>query len=409
MRWISGWKRALATTGLLAAPVAAGAQDDLRVYGYFSTRLEKSLQVPDWNGSAVVKESAPKEWSQPFFNVMVQHQIDSKFKAFVNLNGAKAGALDVRNMWGEFTVSNKLNVRIGKIYRKFGLYNEVLDAVPTYYGIEPPETFDGDHLLISRTTAAMAYGFVSLGKGRLNYSVSTDNGEGKTIDGTLPIGYDINYSFGTGNYTVGFSGYTSGGGTDSDIALGSSSPKSGVLPWMKRDSFTVANAYGEVKRGAWLLQLEWARAEHKALRDAAAVVTVVNNAGVSSAQRARFLKNASGAVNPANVNLTGDHTIDTWYLRTGYSFDTKRGEFAPYVQWDAYKNPEVIAAKKYGGDDEAGVADDGAFTKATAGLVYRPIPQVAFKLDGSLHRYRYYGQRVSYPELRFDLSYAFGL
>ena len=409
MRWNRGWLP-LAAAGLLALGSArTDAQEELRVYGYFSTRLEKSLQVPDWDGSQVTKSSAPKEFSQPFFNVMLQQQISQKFRAYVNLNGAKAGTIDVRNMWGEYSASNAFNIRVGKIYRKFGLYNEILDAVPTYYGIEPPESFDADHLLISRTTAAMVYGFWTLGKGRLNYSLSTDNGEGRTIDGTLPVGYDVNYSFGRGNYTIGFSGYTSGGATDSDIPVGSSSPKSGVLPWMARDSFTVANAYAEVKRGAWLFQLEWARADHKSLRDAASVVTVVKNAGVNAAQRARFLRNVNGTVDAANVNTSGDHVIQTWYLRSGYSFETRHGEVAPYLQWDAYKNPETIAAKKYGGDDEAGVSDDGAFTKATAGIVYRPIPQVALKIDSSLHRYRFYGQRVSYPELRLDLSYAFGL
>lgn len=409
MRWNSGWIPALAAGLLAALPSPGSAQDDLRVYGYFSTRLEKSFGVPEWDGSRVVKATGPKEWSQPFFNVMVQHQIDAKFKAFVNLNGSGARTIDVRNMWGEYTFSNALNLRVGKIYRKFGLYNEILDAVPTYYGIEPPESFDGDHLLVSRTTTAMAYGFVALGKGRLNYSVSTDNGEGRTVDGTFPLGYDVNYSFGRGSYTVGLSGYTSGGGTNSDITVGNSSPKSGVLPWMARDSFTVANVYGEAKVGAWLLQLEWARAEHKAERDAASVVTVVRDAGVNAAQRARFLINPSGPVAASNVNTRGDHTVQTWYLRSGYSFETARGEVAPYIQWDGYKNPETIAAKRYGGDDEAGVADDGIFSKATAGLVYRPIPQVALKFDGSVHRYRFHGQRVNYPELRIDLSYAFGL
>ena len=91
------------------------------------------------------------------------------------------------------------------------------------------------------------------------------------------------------------------------------------------------------------------------------------------------------------------------------SKETARGEFGPYLQWDAYRNPELVASKKFGGDDEAGAADDGAFTKATAGIVYRPIPQVAFKFDASQHRYTLLGRAVSYPELRLDLSYAFGL
>lgn len=340
---------------------------------------------------------------------MMQDQFDPRFKAFVNLNGAGAGTIDVRNLWGEWAPSNAFNVRIGKVYRKFGLYNEVLDAVPTYYGIEPPEAFDGDHLLISRTTTAMVYGFVRAGKGKLNYSRSTDNGEGRNIEGTLPISGDVNYNFGRGSDTLGVSGYTSGGATNSDRAVGAGSPKSGVLPWMARDSFTVVNVYAEAKVSAFTFQAEWAQSDHKSQRDAAAVVQVVNGAGINATQRARFLLNPAGAVNVANVRTSGDHQIQTWYVRAGYSKETSKGAFGPYVQWDWYRHPETIAAKKFGGDNEAGAANDGQFSKATAGLIYRPVPQVAFKFDGSLHRYRFMGRNVRYPELRLDLSYAFGL
>lgn len=399
----------LAVVALTLIPAVAGAQDELQVYGYFSTRLEKSFSVPFANGSTIEKASSPKEFGQPFFNVMVQHQFDPRFKAFINLNGANASTVDVRNVWGEWTPSNAFNVRVGKVYRKFGLYNEVLDAVPTYYGIEAPEAFDADHLLISRTTTAMVYGFVRAGTGRLSYSVSTDNGEGRDITGTTPIGADVNYNFGRGSYTVGLSGYTSGGATNSDREIGEGSPKSGVLPWMSRDSFTVINAYSEAKVGAFTLQAEWAQAQHEAERDADAVVRVVNEAGINDAQRARFLLNPNGPVTASNVRLNGDHTVRTWYVRAGYSKETLRGEVGPYLQWDWYSNPETIDAKRYGGDAEAGVADDGVFNKGTAGVLYRPVPQVAFKVDASIHRYKFLGRTVSYPELRIDLSYAFGL
>lgn len=399
----------MAVVALSLVPAVAGAQDALQVYGYFSTRLEKVFDIPVANGLLIDRESAPKEFSQPFFNVMMQHQFDPRFKAFINLNGSGAENIDVRNLWGEWTPSNAFNVRVGKIYRKFGLYNEILDAVPTYYGIEAPEAFDADHLLISRTTTAMVYGVVRAGEGRLSYSVSTDNGEGRDIAGTFPIGADVNYNFGRGSYTVGLSGYTSGGATNSDREVGDGSPKSGVLPWMARDSFTVINAYSEARVGSFTFQAEWAQADHKAQRDADAIVQVVNGAGINAAQRARFLINPNGPVNASNVNLNGDHTIRTWYVRAGYSKETARGEVGPYIQWDYYSNPETISSKRFGGDAEAGEADDGAFGKGTAGVLYRPVPQVAFKVDGSFHQYKFLGRTVRYPEIRIDLSYAFGL
>jgi hypothetical protein len=67
----------------------------------------------------------------------------------------------------------------------------------------------------------------------------------------------------------------------------------------------------------------------------------------------------------------------------------------------------VINNKNYGGDKESGLADDGVFTKTSAGMVYRPIPTVAIKLDGSIHSQKFNGQVVKYPEIRLDLSWAF--
>ena len=40
--------------------------------------------------------------------------------------------------------SDHFKLRTGKIYRPFGQFNELLDAVPTYLGMEPPELFDKD-------------------------------------------------------------------------------------------------------------------------------------------------------------------------------------------------------------------------------------------------------------------------
>jgi hypothetical protein len=70
-------------------------------------------------------------------------------------------------------------------------------------------------------------------------------------------------------------------------------------------------------------------------------------------------------------------------------------------------HPENIQNKQYGGDDEAGLADDGKFLKPSVGLVYRPIPTVAIKLDGSYHSQQFNGKQVMYPELRLDFSFAF--
>lgn len=398
---------AMFALALVSAPAAA--QDPVSIYGYFATRLEKSFNVPAADGTDVVKESGPREFGYPFVNVMLQSQLSPRFKVFANLNGAGAGELDVRNIWGEWSPSAKFNVRVGKSYRKFGLYNEVLDAVPTYYGIEPPEAFDSDHLLISRTTALMVHGQFGAPKGRINYSFSTDNGEGQTVESTFPVGYDVNYQYGTGQLTLGLSGYTSGGSTDGDVSVGEGSPKSGVLPWMAEDEFTILNAYAESKVGALTLQAEWARGSHDAQRDADAIVEVVNGTGLNDRQRARFLVNPAGPVDVANVNTNGSYDVTAWYLRGGYSFFTEKGEIGPYVQYDRYSNPETIASKRFGGDAEAGESDDGNFSKITVGTLFRPIPNVALKIDSSVFQYNLLGRSVRFHEIRLDLSYAFGL
>ena len=110
-----------------------------------------------------------------------------------------------------------------------------------------------------------------------------------------------------------------------------------------------------------------------------------------------------------NVNTSAVYVIQTWYLRAGYSFETGIGELAPYLQWDWYQNPETIASKTYGGDDEAGVADDGTFNKSTVGIIYRPTSEVAVKFDQSYHFYKFNGENVLYPEIRLDFSFTFGI
>jgi hypothetical protein len=120
------------------------AERPLQIYGYFNTRLEKVFNEPTLEnmGMGLVEETAPLEFSFPFLNIMAQQQIEDRFRIFINLNGADGESLDVRNFWGEYTYDNRFRIRLGKTYRRFGIYNEILDATPTYYGIEPPELFD---------------------------------------------------------------------------------------------------------------------------------------------------------------------------------------------------------------------------------------------------------------------------
>lgn len=384
-------------------------QEDLEIFGYLSWRTEKAWDNPelDANGNTL-EVDGDRETTIPFFHTMMSYQVNDKIKTFANLSGADGEELEVRNIWGEYSVNQYLNIRVGKTYRRFGLYNEILDAVPTYIGIEPPELFDNDHLILSRTTLGMVHGWIPLGDGELSYALTTDNGEGGPNDDDIPIGYDLRYDWGFGNYTVGVSGYTSGGPTTSDVAVGEGSPDTGVLPWMAQDEFDVFGGFGEFQFGALQLQAAYWQAEHDAVRDPASVVQVVNNAGINQRQLERFLIDPLGPVEEANVNTNGDYDINTWYVRAGYSIPTERGEWVPYFQYDAYDNEETINNKTFGGDAEAGLSDDGQFDKATVGVIFRPVPELAVKLDYSRFSLDFNGANQDYSELRLDISYIFG-
>lgn len=397
--------------GILSCLVSLFASaDDVQLYGYLSWRVEKVWDELSYgDGGQTAKNDAPREISIPSFNLMMQSRLDDKTKVFININGAGAEQLDLRNVWGEYKFNSKLNVRIGKTYRRFGLYNEILDAVPTYIGIEPPELFDKDHLIISRETLMMVHGSTPIGDGDFRYSFSIDNGEGgPTAEDNIPIGFDFRYEWNLGQYIAGLSGYTSNGDTTSDVAVGEGSPSTGVLPWMAADDFSVLGFYGQFYVGNWNLQAAFWNASHSATRDIGSVLTVVDNAGINSAQRSRFLIDPNLPATPANIDTNGDYDIETWYLRAGYTITRGDKEFVPYAQWDFYSNPETIQSKTFGGDNEAGLADDGEFTKATIGLIYRPSPELAVKFDFSNHFQEFNGSSESYPEIRFDVSYIFG-
>ena len=391
----------------LFVPMQALAQSNMDIFGYFSTRYEKVFSEPEVQNGKIVRRNVAPEWSNPFMNVMLQHQLGNEFRVFLNLNGAGDGNVEVRNFWGEYTFAPIFRIRLGRVYRKFGLYNEILDAVPTYYGIEPPELFDSDHLIVSRTSTLMVFGNADLGVGQIEYSLATDNGEGGPSLNMIPVGWDLRYRQGI-DFLIGLSGYFSGGETTSDVSVGEGSPSTGVMPWMSADAFSVIGGFTEIIHEGLTLQGAYWYSSHDALRNPESIVNLVNGTTLNSNQLNRFLIDPTGPLEQANVNTDGSYAINTWYLRAGYSIYTSRGEIAPYLQWDWYDNPETIASKKWGGDNEAGVSDNGTFNKATVGVVYRPVPNVAIKLDGSSHIYKLNGEQVQYPEIRFDVSYVFG-
>jgi hypothetical protein len=394
-----------------------GIQPDVftaRLYGFIDAHFEQVAKTPsgvDENGDTIMS-SNPSEIDVTNFNVMLQGTVYSRYRYFVNLASPGAGSpasdagLAVRNAWVELPLFREyFNFRIGKTYRRFGLYNEMLDAIPTFIGIEPPEMFDDDHLLLTRTTNIMLHGTFTTLDSSFSYALSTgtDEREGHQI----PIGADLRYDF-RNNFRLGTSYYTTNGDAVPSKGLGEGAPLGGVAVWMDEDEFSVTGGYGQITASGFILQGEFWFARHSARRDAAKIMTLATMADPPLNQRQLESWGLDDPEDPAPVVET-DYTVKTGYVRTGYTFPVKNWSLTPYAQFDYYENPEIINDQNNGGDNEAGLADDGRFYKSTLGLVLRPVSFIAVKIDGSTHTQKFNGETVTYPEIRSSFSFYWEL
>lgn len=381
-----------------------------KLYGYIDSYFENSFGAPTGLlGSDGRPAYTEGDWGWDVLNlhVMTQGSIYGKYRFFVNMVARSAGAMGtdqfvrIRNAWVEAPLfGSALQVRLGKTYRRFGLYNEILDAVPTFIGIEPPELFDPDHLMLTRTTNVMVHGSFALPKVTLMYSVNAGNDE--RIDKAFPIGGDLRLDY-SGILLVGTSFYWSGGPAQSAQAVGDGAPTGGVATWMKQDQYFVTGAFAQLNLNRLLVQAEYWYAGHDAERDRAAVAQLAE-AGLADWQRSRYFVNGDPAQGTTDARVR--YAVQTLYVRAGYQFGLgDETTLTPYLQFDWYQNPEAIRTKSVGGDNEAGRGDGGSFLKFTAGGVLRPVPQVALKVDYSAHVYRISGQTALEHEVRASLSY----
>lgn len=382
-----------------------------QVYGYIEGRLEKNEKTPSRSGGTastpgtVARETSPHEFDTPNITLMVKSNYNDTFSSFLNLASPGGEGVDTRNAWIEQKLAgDQLKFRLGKTYRPFGLYNELLDAVPTYMGIEPPELFDNDHLIVTRTTNLMIHGEQGFGTDILRYAVTTGNDERESDQ--IPLGGDLRYTKYGENYdwTFGSSFYLSNGKAkpfDLD-----SKDDGGVQKWMESDKYDVLGFYSEFNTSKWKLQGAYYASNHDGVRSGDFLQA---NFGDDSSLNQRQLDRLCNGDCSSAGNSDAKYNVETWYLRAGYNIQTTVGQFVPYVQWDYYSNPETIANKDLGGDNEAGLSDDGKFNKQTLGLVYRPIPNAAIKLDTSNHNQKIDGKTTNYTEARFSYSYIWTL
>ncbi len=388
------------------------AQKEFTIYGYSSLYYEK--EFPMSNAPSGTKAD-PGAFDFAHFNLMMQSTFGTKVKVFLNIAGIDN--LEVRNYWGEYIFSDKLKIRTGKIYRPFDQFNELLDAVPTYLGMEPPELFDEDHLLVPRTGKVMVHGGLALKTNFLRYAYMLDSDEQMLTsnDGSLTLSHtwDLSLSILNDRLLIGHSGYVANEKNGASVVLGEGSPSGGILPWMSSDKYNVLGGYMTAAFGGFKFQAAYWLANHKAIRDTGAVVTLYNNTDLNESQLENFFgPNYTGDHSGADVITKAEYKVNTYYLRLGYTIEKEKvpfklAEITPYVFLDYYSNPETIAAKSWGGDNEAGVSDDGKFTKLTVGLAIRPTTTMALKIDGGPHFQTIGGEKVNYNELRVDISYMF--
>jgi len=378
---------------------SAVAQKDFNIYGYLSLYYENV-------------EGDPGEFDYAHLNIMMQSNVSDNVRAYINLAGT--GGLEVRNYWGEYVFNDKLKLRAGKIYRPFGQFNELLDAIPTYLGMEPPELFDKDHLMLPRTGKLMLHGGTSIGNNFLKYAYMMDSDENMlsaSDEGvTLSHSWDVKFSLLNDNLLIGHSGFLANETNGSATGVGEGSPRTGVLPWMSSDKYNVLGAYLTAKVGGFTLKGAYWNSSHNAVRDAESVAQIYQNTSLNASQIENFYgANYAGDYSAADVVTDADFNVSTYYIRLGYTipkgkFPLINAEITPYAFLDCYTNPETIASKDWGGDAEAGVADNGRFYKPTVGIAIRPTYNMALKIDGSSHMQ---DGADNYKELRVDLSFMF--
>jgi hypothetical protein len=230
-------------------------------------------------------------------------------------------------------------------------------------------------------------------------------------DVTLSHSWDLNYTF-RDIVTIGHSGFfaneKNGSNLLGDLQGGDEpgSPSSGVLPWMASDQYVVVGGYCKVYVKGITFEGAYWHAVHDAVRDPDAVMAVYENASLNAAQLDNFFNSATPSLDA--VVTKADFSVQTFYIRLGYTIQMPREmQLTPYFFWDYYSNPETIAQKRWGGDNEAGVADDGVFNKPTWGISFKPKPFIALKIDGSSHLQDINGEATRNSELRMDLSFFF--
>ena len=383
--------------GLVWAGPEQGSPHPARLYGLADANWEYVADAPagvDDRGKTIW-DGGGTELEVPDVIVILKGNLFGRLGYFLNFTAPSSGSdggegVQLRNAWVEAPIlEDRVVVRVGKLNRRLGLYSEILDVVPTFVGIQPPDLFSPSRVILTPTTNLMVHGAFSVSAAQLSYAVTAGNDE--RTEGALQLGADINVT--VGEFKVGTALFASGGSTPT----GQGDPAHGAVTWMAEDRYVAYGGYVELTPGNWVVQAEYWRADHHAVRDSESV-TALADGDLNARQMLRFFNsgNPSNGITDPEIH----YTVQTAYLRAGYQLPVGRqSSVTPYVQGDFYMNPEIFDA----------TADDGAFLKYTMGAIVRPVPGIALTLDGGAHQLQYNDGTILYPEARISFSYLWQL
>ena len=126
---------------MLDIDVEGAEARSLIFYGFVRANAERVFHIPSLGASGNTRfDDDPLEWSFPGVHLYGFARPVSFVDTLINIEGDDGGVI-FREGWGNIRFNKAFQIRAGKMYRRFGLFNEKLDQFPTFLGIEPPELF----------------------------------------------------------------------------------------------------------------------------------------------------------------------------------------------------------------------------------------------------------------------------
>ena len=263
----------------------------------------------------------------------------------------KPGELAIEQAFVDFLIDPRANVRAGMLLIPVGFINELH---------EPPTFFSADRPVVERTIIPTTWGELGAGvfgeSGRVSYRAFLTT----SLDAS---GFSSASGIRGGRQKASKAraeDFALSGRIDVDVAPGLLVGISGFTGKTGQGRTTGAGTPIDGKVTLWDLHAEW---RWKGLRARALAVAV-------DIDQADLISDLVGE--PVGSKLTG------WYLEAGWDVLAHRSseqELIPFIRYEALDTLDEVPAAF------AGMGLDGSLSVTTLGLVYKPIPQVAIKLD----------------------------